>query len=306
MSNATYKAGNSLLVTPMTPGIHVMEYHTYCLRVMVDALSKLENNYVVGMGNVGYLGDSAFTFDAQYEHTLVHENGRSVDEVIFGKTDLINGDGKYLVRIPNYDYYSNLSGTFEYSVPNIINIGTNDLFKDYLNTAMYMAPVIYEEEEYTFSKNRDGVFTLFSQNASDNRTVFAVEANQLGININYINGAFTKEDLRRVYNKHKIMVNVHQTPHHHTFEELRCLPALINGVIVVSEEVPLKEHIPYHKHIVWSDRDNLASTVKHVQENYEDYHKQIFTKELPHLIRDLHGGNLVRFKNLFDKLRSRS
>jgi hypothetical protein len=98
------------------------------------------------------------------------------------------------------------------------------------------------------------------------------------------------------------MVNVHQTDHHHTFEELRCLPALMNGVIIVSEDVPLKEKIPYGNSIVWAKYEKLADKVKEVQDNYEDYYRKIFTEDLRKTIHTLHENNVAQFQNMIMSL----
>jgi hypothetical protein len=102
-----------------------------------------------------------------------------------------------------------------------------------------------------------------------------------------------------VYKNSKVLVNVHQTDHHHTFEELRVLPALLNGVIVVSEDVPLKEKIPYSDYIVWASYDNIAQTVKDVSNNYEYYFNKIFTNsKLMECIKKMQDLNM----KCFDKL----
>jgi hypothetical protein len=82
--------------------------------------------------------------------------------------------------------------------------------------------------------------------------------------------------LQKLYRDTRILVNVHQTDHHHTFEELRVLPALLCGVVVVSETVPLREEIPYHDFIVWCDYDQIIDTVRAVRDDYESYRRKMF------------------------------
>ncbi len=49
----------------------------------------------------------------------------------------------------------------------------------------------------------------------------------------------------KLYGSKAILINVHQTSHHHTLEELRLLPALLRSMAIVSEETPLFKHVPY-------------------------------------------------------------
>lgn len=228
--------------------------------------------------------------DIQSEHTLVKLGGRSVDEIIYGNIDLLDlSGGKYLIRVPNYDYYSKLDATIEYSLPNIDNLKTNSRFTDYLERAIYIAPVMganFYSDRWTDS-NRIGTITI--GNVSERRELFAAQTK-----IPNVQGVLSIEDLKRLYERTQIMVNVHQTDHHHTFEELRVLPALANGVIVISEEVPLINSIPYAESIIWSTFEDLPNTIKEVQDNYKFYRDKIFDSELEYKINDLHKYNIRR------------
>ena len=91
-----------------------------------------------------------------------------------------------------------------------------------------------------------------------------------------INNCFTKQRVKDLYRNTKILINIHQTDHHHTFEELRVLPALLNGTLVISEISPLSELVPYTKCVIWTTYDKMVSTVKDVLARYDEVHKQIF------------------------------
>ena len=78
--------------------------------------------------------------------------------------------------------------------------------------------------------------------------------------------------------KTKILINIHQTDHHDTIEELRILPAIQCGVIVISEISPLSELVHYHPYIIWTSYDTILDKANEVLENYDEYHKSIFTE----------------------------
>ena len=84
----------------------------------------------------------------------------------------------------------------------------------------------------------------------------------------------------------KILLNVHQTDEHDTLEEFRVLPALLRGVVVISEEVPLREKIPYHKYIVWCEYDELKRSAVAVSSDYQAHFDRIHgaDSKLPRLI----------------------
>ena len=106
---------------------------------------------------------------------------------------------------------------------------------------------------------------------------------------NHINicNCFDKNDIENLYRDTKVIINIHQTPHHDTFEELRCLPALQNGVIIVAEKSPLNHLIPYNELIIWCEYDDIINKVKDVLDNYEEYHSKIFTNDNVTIINNM-------------------
>ena len=92
-----------------------------------------------------------------------------------------------------------------------------------------------------------------------------------------INNCFGENEVEVLLKRTKILINIHQTPHHDTFEELRVLPALECGVIVIAEKSPLFETIPYHDLIIWTSYEDIIEKIKEVIINYEFYHNEIFS-----------------------------
>jgi len=91
------------------------------------------------------------------------------------------------------------------------------------------------------------------------------------------------KEMRNLLDRTQILLNVHQTPIHHTLEEFRVLPALLRGVVVVSEHVPLPDAIPYSSKIVFASFDNLVDTVKKVSRSYKNWFDKIHStkQDLP-------------------------
>ena len=294
-------AGGSFIGFNPNHDIHINEYYQYCVRLIAKWLHDNPNeklnitlgNYQCDFNN----NNKEIKLDIQYEHTLVKNGGRSVDNIVFGCID--HEDGKYLIRIANYDYLNSLDGIIEYSIPNILNVSTGD-FSRYLSKVGYIAPTIYEKLDFDKSQKTNTI-TMFSENASNRRSKFVNDSKAKGLNQLNVTGVFSKESLKQVYQKTKIMVNLHQTDHHHTFEELRVLPALCNGVIIVSEDVPLKEHIPYGDFIVWSSYKDLVDTTLDVQSNYEHFYRQIFTDRLSEILLTLKKSNQESIGNVIRK-----
>jgi len=279
-----------------SPDLHTGEYYNYCLRLLSEAVSEHMDPVNVVFGDIDFNFENnnpTLKIDIQPEHTLVKAGGRSVEEVVRGTVKTSEEDN-YLVRIPNFDYYSKLDATIEYSIPNIKNIQTaqDSRYLDYGKTAFYIAPMIYSDIEFDSTTKTETV-TLFSDNPSDRRSGYLKESGTRNIK-----NVFSKEALRSLYYNSKILVNIHQTDHHHTFEELRVLPALCNGVVIVSEDVPLRHKIAYSNSIVWSSYEDLPQTVAEVQTNYDEYYHRIFTDGFKQQLHQIEENNKETFKKL--------
>ena len=112
-----------------------------------------------------------------------------------------------------------------------------------------------------------------------------------------VNDCFDKSELQKLYQNTKVIINIHQTPHHDTFEELRCLPALQNGVIVISEKSPLHHLIPYNNLIIWTDYESIVDKTKEVLENYEKYYQNVFTEKNINILHKMQDENKKVMEN---------
>ena len=113
-------------------------------------------------------------------------------------------------------------------------------------------------------------------NVFGRRSEILEELLQEGLLIRNFNDRVTIDSLEELLSETKILINLHQVDYYHTAEEFRLLPALIKGCIIVSEDVPLRNLIPYHEYIIWvSDRSELADTLRSVQNNYDYFYNLI-------------------------------
>jgi hypothetical protein len=201
------------------------------------------------------------------EHTIVKPNGRSTDS----NCELLND---YLIRIDNYENYISNDYIIEYSNPNIVHTNKSSN-KNIHNKQIYIPPMIYDFNPYNKDRKLE-ILTTFLDINQERRKRLLTNLYNVNLPVKNINSFFDLENNFNLLQNTKILVNIHQTEEHHTFEELRCLPALLNGVIVISEDSPYKEHIPYNKYIIWTSYENIIQTVVDVLNNYEEYYNKIF------------------------------
>jgi len=282
--------GNCLVCGPSPH--YVTKYYQYVANLFGQALKETNQKINVAIATECDFGNSNKTLkvDIQYEHTLVRPGGRDLDKVLIG------GIAGYLVRVCSLQHLLSLDIIIEYSLPNIANIKTAYL-NEYVNKAVYVAPLIYDDVKH--DKRNRGVDCITTFCRIEDRRKAPSQA-IAPINLS----CFEKEPLQKHFLDAKTMLYVHQTPHHRTYEELTVLPALMNGVLIISEDdIPLKELIPYSDYIIWADYKDLVEVYKDVINNYDKCWNKIFVEgNLKNILLKLKEDNLANIKRAIDNL----
>mmetsp|Transcript_35883 Transcript_35883/g.36103 ORF Transcript_35883/g.36103 Transcript_35883/m.36103 type:complete len:215 (-) Transcript_35883:36-680(-) len=181
-------------------------------------------------------------------------------------------------------------------MPNIANMRRNGLFDQTpLNKIVYVPPINqpYDARPSTpdHPRDLDVVVTFYCGKSMPSRRADLVgDLEKAGVKVNFITNLDPAGlQMRDVMDRTKILINVHQNDEHWTLEELRVLPAILRGVVVISETVPLDWTIPYRDKIIFTAYENLVHTVLEVQANYDEHFARIHTEETKLLI-----GNMQR------------
>ena len=284
---------------------YVNSYIHYIIELLKFIIieNKLHINIIIGNGfynfqNYDINNNKLIRININWEHTLVKKNGRSImPNCLEGKVLTNNGE-PYLVRIEKYEELNNADIIIDYSIPNMYNIYAVNSYNNFYKKILYISPVLfdYDSQNYEYKERNINVLTTFINTNEPRRRALLDNIKMANVDHKNINNCFSNEDLKNLYLNTKILINIHQTEHHHTFEELRVLPALLSGIIVISESSPLNNLIPYNDFIIWSSYDNIIETVKNVINNYDDYHNKIFKSK--HLLSILHKNNIRKMKSM--------
>ena len=254
---------------------YVKDYYDF-VRESISALNLEKELSLIGL-NPFDTKYNDFIF-INYEHNLVHPSILYHPRLI-GKTSLIDDSSKnYLVRIERLNHFLNCSYYIEYSQPNIQNIKSCNNLDQFNHKIIYIPPILCDYSPESECRDQYDVVTSFYILNPEGRPRRKILHDALVSEItkyHNIPKVFGDELYDNFYKKSKILVNIHQTDHHHTFEELRVLPALLNGLIVVAEDSPLKESIPYHEYIIWCKYEDIVSKTKEVLDNYGQFYDRI-------------------------------
>ena len=132
----------------------------------------------------------------------------------------------------------------------------------------------------TNAKNRIGIITLFGNPNASRRKKFLDMLRRHNIEYQNILGVYF--GVNKIYQNTKIVVNIRQTDNYDTLEELRVLPALRSGAIVVCESAPYVKKTAYSKFIIWGSLHDLPKIITEIEENYEEVHRNIFGSDSQH------------------------
>lgn len=269
----------------------VREYYVYCINLFREQLKYLTGQMNFVFGDINYIFDNGLTtkrIALQFEHTLVRPGGRDSDGFPVGNIPIADGSGNYLVRLCNYDSLSRANIIVEYSIPNIVNVRSIDKFPHYCDKVIHISPCLYDID---FSDHRPlDITTNFYDPNQPRRYKLLQSLAPLGVRNH--TGVYD-DKLAKLYSASKVLVNIHQTDYHDCLEELRVLPGLRRGCVVIAERSALQDIIPYAEHIVWADYDKIPDMVESVLKYYDDYRNSIFGGPLLNLLRDMEHDNQV-------------
>ena len=109
----------------------------------------------------------------------------------------------------------------------------------------------------------------------------------------------------KLYRKVKILINIHQTDHHCTAEELRIIPAAINGAIVLAELSPLLNSSYTKDFAVWGVLEDLPQKASQILEDYESFRNQHFGIKFERRLNRLEIYNNLMCKKIIRHLETK-
>lgn len=211
----------------------------------------------------------------QPEHTLVKPGGSDSTHAPGTNTPIPGTNQSYLFRLLHQDQLARADLILDYSACNLEHWRASGHQPDLWSRARLFAPLALPLRHDRHPRTRDMV-TSFSNPNMGRRAAFLAEARAHGLPVQNASGAYRRQPLMDLLDDTHILINLRQSEHHDTFEELRVLPALARGVLVLSEDVPLRETIPYHDCVVWASRADMVAVLAHLHSARDLYWHDIF------------------------------
>ncbi len=227
------------------------------------------------------------SFCFEYEHSLVLAGGRNLPKhTPSGKVPSIyNSSETYRVKTAKCNL-SNYDIVVQYSMANVENFERSGLFpSSLLKKMVYIPSLEFEYNPWHRNRNMAPITTFNDINQPRRKDVVDLLLKR-GIHVINRNKIYGQTKIMTLYDSTAILINIHQTAHHHTLEEFRVLPALLRGVVIVCESSPLTDAIPYSAFLVWTSVEDMPSKVLEVMNNYDAYFDKFFgpRSELPRVL----------------------
>lgn len=247
-------------------------------------------------------GHRALRVGFQYEHAVVRPGGGDSAGAPPSRTPLPDGRGVYVARVLQRDMLERCALVVDYSHINRAHLQAAGGFDHFLQRCIVLAPLLYAPD-FRQRPRRHALLTLCSDATRGRRGQFLREARAAGLALRNVRRCFEPAALRALLLDTRILVNLRQSEDHHTLEELRILPALLCGVVVVCEDAPLRHTLPYAPYIVWATRDQLVATVAAVAADYAQWWQRIFTDpQLPQVLTQMEETHRSTLAHALDRL----
>jgi hypothetical protein len=285
--------------------IHVRAWYLYVAGLLREALKRNPRPACLVLGRMAAprRGDLPVRrIDLQAEHILVKPGGRDSEGAPPGATPLPDGSGRYLVRVAGHAHLSSQDAVIEYSLCNLEHLRSSGCYPDLLARTCYIAPLLFAPNLLAGNRPRP-LLTLMADVRQPRRARFLAAAAAAGLPLSNVRGAYSAAALADLFDHTRILINLRQTDSHDTLEELRVLPALLRGVIVISEDVPLRASVPYHDYIIWCRYEELVACALAVHADYAEQHRRLFGDgRLRALLAELEARNRATVQRLVERL----
>lgn len=136
-----------------------------------------------------------------------------------------------------------------------------------------IAPLLPEFPENVKPRDRVTVTTMYGSPDRGRRGRLRAKLDQDGIEVTNIQNF---ENYDSAFRDAAILLNFRQVEHFSTPEELRILPALLQRVIVITEDTPFARQSLCADFLVFANEQNLSEVTRQVMDNYLIYWNRLF------------------------------
>ncbi|SIP95820.1 hypothetical protein SAMN05880557_101287 [Pseudacidovorax sp. RU35E] len=301
------QCGKVTLSYDSSPPYYIKEWYNYCLRLLTEAARASEASFNIVLGEHQPRiknGRPTYRIALQIEHTLVREGGRDSEGAEAGSIRIDDSTAEtYLVRLVNLGALEAADIILDYSRANLINVKHSPAYVTLTKKHFYFVPLINDDASRAIADRTHQCITMFGNPDIGRRKKILEELAKV-VPVKNINGIY--RGVAKVYQSTKTIINIHQTEHHCNAEELRIVPAALNGAIVIAERSPLTEKIFTRHFAIWASIENIPKVTAEVVKNYPEFYQKMFSEKFMNRVRRLSIRNSLAAKKIINQLEKKS
>jgi hypothetical protein len=139
---------------------------------------------------------------------------------------------------------------------------------------IYIPYQVHPREIHVGKVQKDRAICIISPSESPRRHKIIHDLQARGIQIDIVHGFREARDAELF--RYKILLNVHYADDYNIFEEMRCVRAIFNQMIVISEKSWYDDIHLLRRHFLVCEYDQIVAKVVDVLINYDLYHSHLF------------------------------
>lgn len=185
--------------------------------------------------------------------------------------------------------FENASAVVDYSALNVEKVRKSPSLRTISSKFHVISPLLGPCSRELRPREEVIVATMYGSPNRGRRGRIATTLAKAGIEVLNVQNF---ENYETAFQDIAILLNFRQVEHFSTPEELRILPALLQGVVVIMEDTSFARQSLCAEFLVFADERSLSATIKEVQSNYSTYWNQIFENDrFADFVRDLEVSN---------------
>jgi hypothetical protein len=270
---------SSQLQLPRRIPPYINQYSLYVGQLLEQELAKRKTRktlYLCLPKHVPLLPPSSIRVMLQIEQTIFVDN---VDELSTdGVSKLREDEGKFEVisgvRVHGpLDAYRKSTAVVDYSSMNLANLKRLPDISSSQSRMFLVAPLLPESPQNLSTRKKVNIATMYGSPHLGRRSQITESLGRNGITVKNLHNFY---DYNEAFREVAILINFRQVEHFSTPEDLRILPALLQRVIVITEDTPYARASLCAEFLVFATAENLSSVAEEVSLNYKKFWDKIF------------------------------
>ena len=277
-----HELNNSVLVPDYVP-VHIKQYVEYLAKILCAELPNRQLRRRVFLAfskHIEFLPKRSQKLLIQHEQTIFTGDDATLssDALAAMRSDTACSDVIEGVRIHGpVAGFDKADAILDYSAANITHVKQSPLAHLYAGKSFHLAPMFPNSPRNLEPRAQPAVHTMYGSPDAGRRSLITKLITDAGITVTNISNY---HDYDLAFRDAAILVNFRQVEYFSTPEELRILPALLQRVIVITEDTEALAQSSLAPFVIRANRNDVVTVTRSIIDDYVKVWKSIFSSGL--------------------------